>query len=195
MAFDQIHDMAPCATLRSMLQRPAVLTFDARVDSAFDHLRSRSLANRSFYFLSEAANHSILWHALAWGRVLLRRSDAREAITISAALGIESALVNGPIKAAFRRDRPVHEGERPHQLRTPKTSSFPSGHATSAMCATLLLSRGRRTGPLYLALGLLVALSRVHVKIHHASDVVGGLTIGTALGLIARRTTRRIGSH
>ncbi|MDQ6837181.1 MAG: phosphatase PAP2 family protein, partial [Actinomycetota bacterium] len=42
--------------------------------------------------------------------------------------------------------------------------------------------------PLYYALAVVVAASRLHVKIHHASDVVGGAIIGAALGEIVRRT-------
>ena len=33
----------------------------------------------------------------------------------------------------------------------------------------------------------MVALSRIHTKIHHASDVAGGVAIGVALGHLARR--------
>jgi undecaprenyl-diphosphatase len=32
-----------------------------------------------------------------------------------------------------------------------------------------------------------VALSRVHVRIHHASDVVGGVAVGVALGALAKK--------
>ena len=41
--------------------------------------------------------------------------------------------------------------------------------------------------PLYYALATVVALSRIHTKIHHASDVAGGVAIGVALGHLARR--------
>ena len=33
----------------------------------------------------------------------------------------------------------------------------------------------------------LVASSRVYVKIHHASDVVGGLAVGVVIGLVAKK--------
>jgi undecaprenyl-diphosphatase len=33
----------------------------------------------------------------------------------------------------------------------------------------------------------LVASSRVHVKIHHASDVLGGVAVGLVVGQVARR--------
>ncbi len=40
------------------------------------------------------------------------------------------------------------------------------------------------------AVALVVASSRIHVRIHHASDIVAGAALGTVLGLIARRLWR-----
>jgi undecaprenyl-diphosphatase len=108
-------------------------------------------------------------------------------VRLSAVLGLESLLVNGGIKRLVRRTRPVFTGERPHRLRRPRTSSFPSGHASSAFCAATLLSEGRRTWPAYYALATVVAASRVHVRIHHPTDVVAGAALGLALGHVARR--------
>ena len=99
-------------------------------------------------------------------------------------------LVNGVIKTVFGRRRPVFSGDRPHALRQPITSSFPSGHASAAMVAAALLSRRSSWAPLYYALAVVVALSRIHVRIHHASDVAAGLGIGAALGAMARRLLR-----
>jgi len=100
---------------------------------------------------------------------------------------IESVLVNLVIKSLFRRGRPQGEIERPHPLRRPRTSSFPSGHATSAFTSAVLLSEGDDLWPLYYALAVVVAASRVHVRIHHASDVVAGAAIGLALGHVGKR--------
>ena len=52
----------------------------------------------------------------------------------------------------------------------------------------MLTRPGDRSGTafLYGAAGL-IAVSRVHLRAHHASDVVGGVVIGTALGLVVRR--------
>ena len=71
----------------------------------------------------------------------------------------------------------------------PRTSSFPSGHTLAAFTAATVLSRpGDRAGNafLYTAAGL-VGISRIHLRAHHASDVVGGVVIGTALGLVVKR--------
>src|SRR5690606_28626743 len=100
------------------------------------------------------------------------------AIGTSLALGAESLLVNGWVKSHFRRGRPVATATRPHRLRTPRTTSFPSGHASAAMVAAAVIGRDRRLAPLVHPLAAVVATSRAYVRIHHASDVVGGLVIG-----------------
>jgi len=105
-------------------------------------------------------------------------------------MALESALVNGLIKSLLPRNRPsTADSERPHYLRQPLTGSFPSGHASSAVTAALLLSPlgGRRWRVLLWSLALIVSLSRIHVRIHYASDVVGGWLVGAALGRLARR--------
>lgn len=163
---------------------------DDLIDAWWERLRGIPNIDRIFYTASEAADFSILWHTLGVAQALVR-DDPRIAIELSAALGIESALVNGPVKALFRRGRPVEQRPRPHSLRQPRTSSFPSGHASAAMVAAALLSRGSRRGLLWYGLATVVAVSRIHVRIHHASDVVGGAAVGIALGVVARRALRR----
>ncbi|MGH9297650.1 MAG: phosphatase PAP2 family protein, partial [Acidimicrobiales bacterium] len=64
---------------------------------------------------------------------------------------------------------------------------FPSGHATAAFCGAVLLSDQDDLAPLYFAVAAVIAASRLHTKIHHASDVVGGVVIGACLGFIGRR--------
>ena len=168
--------------------------FIDRTDSAVDawwerRLRGRRGLDRLFYAASEAANHSRLWHALGATQAAARR-DKRSAVELSIVLAVEAALVNGLLKTLFRRARPPHAGPRPHRLRQPLTSSFPSGHASAAMVAAAMLSRGSRWRPLWYGLAVLVALSRIHVRIHHASDVAAGLGTGAALGALARRILR-----
>jgi undecaprenyl-diphosphatase len=53
--------------------------------------------------------------------------------------------------------------------------------------AAMLLAQRSRRKPLWYALAVLVASSRVYVRIHHASDVVGGLALGAVLGTVAKR--------
>ena len=132
---------------------------DAVIDEAWEPLRSSGVANKVFYSASEAANFSMLWHGIGLIQAIALR-DPKIALRVSAALGIESALVNGPIKSLFLRERP-QVSERPMQLRQPKTSSFPSGHASAAAVAVAAISESLPVG----AGGrrLLLRLSLIHI--------------------------------
>lgn len=164
---------------------------DIAIDAWWERYRGSPVVDRVFYTASEAADFSVIWHTLGVLKALIR-DDPRVAAEISAALGVESALVNGPVKSLFRRTRPAHDAARPHNLRQPRTSSFPSGHASAAMVAAALLSRRSRCGPLWYGLAAIVAASRVHVRIHHASDVVAGAVVGMTMGALARRVLGRL---
>lgn len=165
-----------------------VAAFDNAVDRAvFDRMRGRPWADRLFYAASELGDHGLIWLLFGAARGLRSEHDWHAAVRLGIGVGLESLLVNVGIKSLFRRDRPIFDGIRPYRLRRPRTSSFPSGHATSAFTAAALLSDRDRLAPLYYAVAVVVAASRVHVRIHHASDVVAGIAVGAALGAIGRR--------
>jgi len=172
---------------------PAVERFDARVEQSLAGIRSPAL-DQIFYPLSSAADHSLLWFAIGAARSI-RRGDVRFAVRFAAAMGLESALTNGAVKALFGRGRPAPDtpsGPLPYGMHRPITSSFPSGHATAAFTAAALLASDRHRGRWYL-LAALVASSRVYVRMHHASDVAGGAVLGLGLGRLLRRWVRAPG--
>jgi undecaprenyl-diphosphatase len=166
---------------------PAVTGVDRATDAAVDRLRGHPTADRVLYALSQAGNHSLLWHGINAVDAVVCPSHRSRALRRSVILGIEQAVVNGPVKSAFRRERPTHVEDHPHDLRTPLTSSFPSGHASAGACATVLLSQDLGAAPVWAGLAAAVAWSRIHVGAHHATDVVGGAAMGTALALVIGR--------
>lgn len=160
---------------------------DARVDGWFQHLRGHHIADRAFYTASSLGEFGLVWVIVALLRALRGRpNDERAAVRAIVASGAESVIVNVGLKSVFHRRRPVAPAEHPHPFRQPLTSSFPSGHATAAFCSATLLADGDDLAPLYYAAAAVVAASRIHVRIHHASDVIGGAVIGLVLGRIAR---------
>ena len=167
--------------------RRHIAAFDAWADAAFDRIRGRRSADRVFYGASALADHSIVWLILGALRGLRSEHEWTAAVRVGAGVFVESALVNVGIKSLFRRTRPPWEVERPFPIRRPRTSSFPSGHATAAFTAAGLLADDDPLWPVYYALAVVVAASRVHVRIHHASDVLGGVAVGVVLGRIGRR--------
>ena len=168
----------------------AVAVFDAAVDRRVDRVRGNPTLDRVMYTASELGNFSLIWHLVNTTRAVAPDRRLSHAVRVAAILGVESALVNGPVKNLFRRHRPVWEHERPFRLRVPKTSSFPSGHASSAAVAAGMLSERDKAWPLYYGAGAVVAASRVYVGIHHASDVLAGALVGVALAKGAKRLWR-----
>ena len=159
-----------------------IAAFDAAVDRKFERIRKPAV-DKIAYRLSSSADHSLLWHTCGVARALAQ-GDAERAARFSLALGVESALTNGAVKSLFQRMRPAEYAdiEFHHGLRRPVTSSFPSGHATAAFCAAVLMGGG----PGWYGAASAVAATRVYVRLHHASDVVAGAAFGVALGLALR---------
>lgn len=167
--------------------RRHVADVDARVDKAFDRLRGNPVADRVFYGASSLADHSLIWLMFGSLRGLRSEHDWMAAVRVGVGVFAESALVNVGIKSLFRRTRPPWDVDRPFPLRRPRTSSFPSGHATAAFTAAALLADDDPLWPVYYAAAVVVGASRVYVRIHHASDVLAGVAIGAVLGRVGRR--------
>jgi undecaprenyl-diphosphatase len=166
-----------------------VVDLDEAVDQRVDRVRGHKTLDRVMYGASELGDWSLLWHLIGAGQALLPGRDPMSAVRVSVILGAESLLVNGALKSLFRRHRPVWEEDRPrpHRIRTPHSSSFPSGHSSSAFTAAGVLGQGDPLWPVYYGLAVVVASSRVYVKMHHASDVVAGAALGVGLGALANR--------
>jgi undecaprenyl-diphosphatase len=93
------------------------------------------------------------------------------------------------------RPRPTLE---PH-LVVVKTSSFPSGHATSSMIFYLTLALSlvpapwrRLAAASAVLLSLLVGISRVMLGVHWPSDVVGGWSFGLLWVLVTLQPAERL---
>jgi undecaprenyl-diphosphatase len=128
-----------------------------------------------------------LWHLVGIIRAVADTSRVKQALILSALMGVESLLLNQGIKPFFKRERPTVKGDSRFKIRKPRTSSFPSGHASSAFFAAVVLTRWS-SGPaiaVWFVFAVIVATSRVAVRIHHATDIFAGALIGTAMGLLA----------
>ena len=163
----------------------------AQLDEGFDKLLEPARHNRVvqgfFSLLSRAGEFSLIWHAVLWLRAIGSADRAKDAVVFSLLLGAESLIVNQGLKRVFRRQRPTTNGDDRFNVRTPVTSSFPSGHSSSAFFAAVVLSSlvPVSWAVVFFFLAVLVALSRVMVRLHHLSDIIGGACVGAALGLLA----------
>lgn len=172
----------------------AVDSFDETVDAMLEQSRGNPIVDAVMTAATHVGEFSAIWHATSGIRGVAKgRPDQIVALAIG--IGAESLIVNQGLKRLFRRQRPTTSGDDRFEIRTPVTSSFPSGHASAATFAavTLVGWDGKRSLPLWGSLAALVATSRAYVRIHHASDIVGGVIAGAAIGIVARRIFRRLG--
>lgn len=171
-----------------------VAALDAAIDDALERVRGNPLIDRVFTTASHVGDFSLIWHAINLARSAHRRS-LKSVVLFAALLGVESLIVNQGIKRLFRRSRPTPAGNQGLSVRQPSTSSFPSGHASSATFASSLLASrdGTLLSIVWYSIAGIVGTSRAYVRIHHASDVLAGIVTGRVLASIAKRALRRFG--
>jgi diacylglycerol kinase family enzyme/membrane-associated phospholipid phosphatase len=146
--------------------------------------------DRAMRAVSRSANKGRLWLVLAAVGVLVGGRTRRAAIRGTGALAATSFVTNAIFKPLIRRKRPAAEltpiFRRVH--RAPRTTSFPSGHAASASAFLAGVTlENPAAGAAITPLAAAVGYSRVHVGVHHVSDVVAGAALGAAIALATRR--------
>ncbi|MFE1773596.1 bifunctional phosphatase PAP2/diacylglycerol kinase family protein [Streptomyces sp. NPDC059008] len=140
--------------------------------------------------LTRSANHGLLWFGLAAGAAALGGRPARRAALRGvASLAVASATVNTLGKRSVRRRRPLLDPVPViRQLtRQPFTSSFPSGHAASAVAFASGVAFENKWWGLALApLAASVAFSRVYTGVHYPGDVLAGAALGAGAAFAVR---------
>jgi len=149
--------------------------------------------DRTLIATTRVANYSRLWLAIAGGLAMFggrwgRRAAGRGLVAIA----IAAVAANGPAKLLVRRRRPSSQ-RRPTLIRTPRSTSFPSGHTAAAVAfVTGASTELPLLAPVLVPLAGAVAYSRVHTGVHYPSDVAAGAAIGVGSGLLARRLPPRV---
>jgi membrane-associated phospholipid phosphatase len=167
----------------------AVDSFDHWADDQLERWRGTTVTDAVFTTASRLGEFSGIWHLIGIGRAIIDPSVVRQSVAMSALIGAESLIVNQGVKRLFRRTRPTESGDPRFHVRRPLTSSFPSGHASAAFfsAAILTTATGRSLAPVWYSTAAIVAISRAYVRIHHASDVIGGAAVGALLGIAGSR--------
>jgi membrane-associated phospholipid phosphatase len=169
----------------------ALAAFDSAVDSAFDRLRGREPFDTAAAVLSNLADYGFVWSVVAGVKGRRRGVARRRAVRALSLSGAASFGTNAVIKLLVDRGRPKG-ADGPSGVRTPTSSSFPSGHTLAAFCTAVVLADSPVELAAYLAFAGAVAASRVHLRAHHPSDVAGGAVVGSVLGFAVRRMVRAV---
>ena len=157
---------------------------DEAVNAAFEPLRGDARADRAAALLSNLADYGLIWVALAALKARRRGPNRRRAVVGLAAAGFSSLLVSRAVKDAVARERP--DDHLDATVRAPSSSSFPSGHTLAAFCTAFVLADTDKQTAANVGFAAAVAASRVHLRAHHPTDVIGGAVIGSVLGLVLR---------
>lgn len=173
--------------------------FDASVIDYFSAHRSPELVRWMSYTSFLGSTAFLLPAYLVCIGWLSAKNQYQSAIEI-AIVGISSTLVMFSLKQFFERHRPADP-----VISGVAGFSFPSGHALSGFIFCTLIAEmiyrqawKRSTKAAYIAvlalISLLIALSRVVLNVHYATDVIGGICVGCIWVIISFSLFRKIRS-
>ncbi len=156
-------------------------SIDDAVDAAFEPLRGNARVDAAAAAVSNLADYGLVWVLLGLIKMRRKGPDRRRAVVALGAAGFSSLLVSRAVKASVERQRPGDHLDA--SVRTPTSSSFPSGHTLAAFCTAFVLADTDAGTVANVGFASAVAASRVHLRAHHPTDVIGGAAIGSVLGL------------
>jgi undecaprenyl-diphosphatase len=132
-----------------------------------------------------AGRAGALWGAFAFLAYLATDFETYNLILPWTAVPVSWVVAEGA-KFFFNRARPfISDTEIAPLIRTPSSSSFPSGHSATAAAGAITLSAIYPTfAPALILSGFLVALSRIYLGVHYPFDVLAGVLIGTATAAV-----------
>jgi undecaprenyl-diphosphatase len=86
------------------------------------------------------------------------------------------------VKVVVGRRRPAREGQL---TSTHSQLSYPSAHTATSVAGARRLSETLPAAPLW-TLAAALAGSRLHLRVHHPSDIVAGAALGGAIAELSR---------
>jgi undecaprenyl-diphosphatase len=168
--------------------------FDQAVDDLLEPYRGHPQLELGARVVSNLSDYGFTWSLLAAAKGRKRGPARRRATRALALAGASSWAVNTAVKAAVKRGRPsavsAESSESRLWVRSPTSSSFPSGHTLAAFCTAVVLADSPAESAVFLGFAGAVGASRVYLRAHHASDVLGGAVIGAGVGLLGRKLVR-----
>lgn len=149
-----------------------------------DKCRNKTL-DKLMRLITSLGNLGFVWLIVAIF-FLVKKELRLDGLMIISALVLTTIVGEGVIKHIVRRERPFVKLDMEDELviAPPITYSFPSGHTGSSFAVLAVFMTQIRIMSLPVAiLASLIAFSRIYLKVHYPSDVVGGGVIGFLCGI------------
>lgn len=171
-----------------------IQSFDAGVFRAINEAAYPALDVVMPFITNKANFYGVIIFGIAVILIKERKKGAQGLALLIMAVLLSDFIAN-ILKHAVGRLRPCNVLDNVRLLAgCTKSFSFPSGHATTIFAAMVFLSvRYRRYAPVFMAMAVAVAYSRVYVGVHYPLDTVGGALLGTSVALVFAEADRRYG--
>ena len=137
-----------------------------------------------------AGSYGQLWLIIA-ALLLIFKGTRRAGISVLIAYLAVYLLGQIILKQLISRPRPCQMDEAFALLvARPSSSSFPSTHSAWAFgAATAIFMQHRKMGVAAYVVAALIGFSRLYMFLHFPTDVLFGMVLGIALGVLAHRIT------
>jgi membrane-associated phospholipid phosphatase len=174
---------APPAVTGRPLSCAAVL---ARLDNRLLYaMRTRFHGHRAetlARWLGKIGEYGAVWLVIGIVMAFIDSANGEDWV-IAGLLGPFAIGLNFVVKLIVRRSRPELEG-LPPLGGAPSSLSFPSAHATSSFACATAMTRIAPEAAVLFVLATAIAVCRPYLGMHYPSDVLAGVVLGVALGLV-----------
>ena len=137
-----------------------------------------------------AGSYGQLWVIVA-ALLLIFKKTRKAGVSVLIAYLAVFLIGQLALKNLFSRPRPCQMDEAFALLvARPSSSSFPSTHSAWAFgAATAIFMQHRKMGVAAYVVAALIGFSRLYMFLHFPTDVLFGMVLGIALGVLAHRIT------
>jgi undecaprenyl-diphosphatase len=174
-----------------------VLEADEQLFLYLNEAMSGPLATGLFWWITHLGNGLVLALLILPAFFFVNKAKFyRHAVPMVLAVALSGLVVN-LLKAIVGRPRPPSTfADRSIEIHTtielPADGSFPSGHTQTAIGAAVYLScLFPRGAPLFVAIAVLVGLSRIALGVHFPLDVLAGVLFGAGFSIAGFVLNRR----
>ena len=145
----------------------------------------RPVLDRLMVLFTYAGTGGFIWLVAFVIPFLITRRYRETSVIMTAALGVNYLIGEVLIKKSVGRDRPsTWISDENMKINKPKDHSFPSGHSASSFCAFTVTAW---CCPAWiwipaLLIACTIAFSRMYLRVHYLTDVLGGIVLGIVDG-------------
>lgn len=144
--------------------------------------------------ITSLGNSGFIWILIAAVFIIIPKTR-KTGLTMAVSLIIILITVNLILKPLIDRARPFEINSdilKNILISLPADGSFPSGHTAAAFgAATAAFCCNKRTGSILYIMAVLMGISRLYFAVHFPTDVIGGIVIGVAAGILSYKISAK----